>query len=268
MDSSSENKNKYAALAFTIGFHVLLFLLFIFVVFITPIPPFEIKPIPEIEIGLGMEGLGSTAAGGSGNNDNQIATTTDVQTSPTVATDAPALVTDETETAVNVKTNPKNTKVTPVDEPTAEEQKASAELQKALAKMHAAKERKGQGAGTGNTGGSGTGDKQGLGDGPGNGIGNKTPGGNGGNGYDLKGRSLIKKPARMDSKAEGTVIVEIIVDETGKVIKATAGQRGSSTTDAILCAKARAAAFEAKFSPSPDGIKEQRGTYTFVFTLE
>lgn len=269
MNSSAENKNRYTALAFTAGFHALLFLLFILIVFITPIPPFEIKPVPEIEIGLGMEGLGDTQSGGSGDHDKELATTSDAQTTPAVSNDAPPIVTDPTETAVNVKSDPKNTKDTHVDEATAAEQKASAELQNALAKMHSAKDHKGKGTGDGNTGGSGNGTNQGVGDGPGTGIGNGTPGGPGGNGYDLKGRSLIQKPARMtDAEEEGIVVVEIIVDETGKVIKATAGARGSTTTSAKLYAKARGAAYEAKFSPSPDGIKEQRGTYTFVFTLQ
>jgi protein TonB len=80
---------------------------------------------------------------------------------------------------------------------------------------------------------------------------------------------LLQKPDRMtDSQEEGNVVVEIIVDETGKVIKATPGQRNSTTTSSNLYAKARQAALTVKFNPSPEGIKEQRGTYTFVFLLE
>lgn len=268
MSTSTENKNKYIALAFTLGFHALLFMLFVLIVFVTPIPPFEIKPVPEIEIGLEMSGLGNKAAGGSGQNDPEIATSTEVASSQ-ASSDAPNIVTDDTETAVSIKTNPKSTEESKVETPTVEEQKASAELLSALAKMKSLKERKGKGEGTNNTGGSGNGTKQGLGDGDGNGIGNGTPGGNGRGGYDLKGRSLLKRPDRMtDSEEEGIVVVEIIVDETGKVIKATPGARGSTTTSSKLYAKARGAAREAKFSPSPEGIKEQRGTYTFVFTLE
>jgi hypothetical protein len=269
MDTASENKSKYYALLFTFSFHALLFLLFVLVVFITPIPPFEIKPVPEIEIGLGIEGLGNTDAGGSGNHDKEIETSSEAVTSPAISSDAPNIVTDNTETAVNIKSNPKNNKDTHSDVPTTEEQKASTELQNALAKMKSLKDHKGKGAGNGNTGGSGNGDKQGVGDGPGNGIGNGTPGGPGGGGYDLRGRNLLKKPDIMtDSEEEGVVVVEIIVDETGKVVKATPGARGSTTTSSRLFAKARGAAFQAKFNPSPEGIKEQRGTYTFVFTLQ
>lgn len=270
MEAASENKNKFYALLFTLSFHALLFLLFILVVFITPIPPFEIKPVPEIEIGLGMDGAGNTLAGGSGDHDKELATNTEpVKSHPAVSNDAPNIVTDPTETAVNIKTNPKNVKETKADEPTTEEQKASAELQNALARMKSLKDHKRKGAGDGNTGGSGTGDKQGIGDGPGNGIGDGPPGGNGGNDYYLKGRSLLKKPDRMtDAKEEGVVVVDITVDETGKVIDAKAGGRGTTTTSSVLWAKARGAAREIKFSPSPEGIKEQHGTYRFVFTLE
>lgn len=270
MEASAENKNKYLALAFTLVFHALVFLLFIFIVFITPIPPFEIKPVPEIEIGLGMEGMGNKDAGGSGQNDPDIATSQDVNPSTVVeAQDAPNIITDETETDVSVKSNPKSKNEKPSETPVVEEPKPSAELLNALAALKNKKKHAGKGEGDGNTGGSGTGDKQGVGDGDGTGKGDGTPGYNGKGGYDLRGRMLVKKPARMtDSQEEGIVVVEIIVDETGKVIRATAGQRGSTTTSSNLYAKARQAAYEAKFNASPEGVKEQRGTYTFVFTLE
>lgn len=265
---AAENKNKYLALVFTIGFHGLLFLLFILIVFITPIPPFEIKPIPEIEIGLGMEGYGNTASGGSGQNDPFLETSTDAIKSD-AATSSDNIVTDDSQTDVHVKTNPHATEAPKVDALSEEEKKERAELEKALAKIKAMKDKKGNGNGGGNTGGTGTGTNAGVGDGTGTGIGNGTPGGPGGTGWDLKGRSLLKKPDRMtDSEEEGIVVVEIVVDENGKVIEATAGARGSTTTSSKLYAKARGAAKEAKFSKSPDGIKEQRGTYTFVFTLE
>lgn len=264
---ATENKSKYLAIVFTIGFHGLLFLLFLFIVFITPIPPFEIKPVPEIEIGLGMEGAGNTASGGSGENDPNIETSMDAAVSSNES--APNIITDETETEVSVKTNPNAKPESTAETLSPEEQKERAELEKALAKIKAMKDKKGKGDGGKNTGGTGNGTNSGVGDGPGTGIGNGTPGGPGGTGWDLKGRSLLKKPDRMtDSEEEGIVVVEIIVDETGKVVKATPGARGSTTTSSKLYAKARGAAKEAKFSPSPEGIKEQRGTYTFVFTLE
>lgn len=267
MEATSENKNKYIALGFTLIFHALLFLLFIFIVFITPIPPFEIKPVPEIEIGLGMEGFGNADAGGSGQHDKEIATTTIAASNPVVSNNTPNIITDETETAMSVKTNPDNKNDLKTEAEV--EPKPSSELLSALAALKNKNKHNGKGEGDGNTGGSGTGDNTGVGPGKDGGHGDNTPGYNGKGGYDLKGRLLLKKPDRMtDSKEDGIVVVEIIVDETGKVIKATPGQRGSTTTSSKLYGMARQAAYQAKFNPSPDGVTEQRGTYTFVFTLE
>ncbi|HEY0030694.1 MAG TPA: hypothetical protein VGC65_08045 [Bacteroidia bacterium] len=269
MDSASENKNKYFALAFTLGFHAVLFLLFIFIVFITPIPPFEIKPIPEIEIGLGMEGLGNTASGGSGQNDPELETSRDDIAATNATPESNNVVTDDAEKEVSVKTNPNVKEESKEDVMTPEEKRERADLEKALAKIKAMKDKKGNGNGGGNTGGTGNGTNAGVGDGPGTGIGNGTPGGPGGTGWDLKGRNLIRSPERMtDAEDEGIVIVEIIVDEKGNVVRAKAGLPGTTTMSSKLRSKATQAAYQAKFSPSPEGITEQRGTYKFVFTLE
>ena len=269
MDATAENKNRYMAMGLTVLFHVLLFLLFIYMVFITPIPPFEIKPVPEIEIGLGMEGLGRKDAGGSGQHDKDIATSENKVKSQKSNNSAENIVTDEKENAVAIKKNPKNKKENKSETPVVKEEQPSAELNAALAALHNRKNRVGKGGGGGDTGGDGTGTKQGVGPGSDTGHGKGTPGYNGKGGYDLRGRQLLKKPARMtDNEEEGIVVVEIIVDENGKVIKATPGQRGSTTTSSKLFAKATQAAYEVKFNASADGIKEQRGTYTFVFTLE
>ena len=269
MDTTVENKNKYVALAFTLCFHALLFLLCLLIVFITPIPPFEIKPVPEAIIDLGPAGVGNADAGGSGQHNKDIVTSKDAAKTAVVNNDAPNIITDDSEPTAVVKTNPKNKKDNKTETPVVEEPKPSSELLNALAALKSKKPHTGKGEGDGNTGGSGTGNKQGVGGGDDTGHGAGSPGFNGSGGYDLKGRMLLKKPERMtDSEEEGIVVVEIIVDENGKVVKATPGQRGSTTTSSNLYAKARQAAFSAKFNPSAEGITEQRGTYTFVFTLE
>ena len=270
MNTQTEKKNKVLALVFTLGFHALLFLLFILIVFITPIPPFEIVPVPEIEIGLGMEGFGQNA-GGSGQNEPDLTTTSDAVKDNLIAENAPNIITDNTETeSVVIKSNPNNTKPSTSETVTTEVPKPSSELQKALDALKNKKKHNGKGDGGGNTGGSGDGTGKGVGDGNNPEEGNNPNGGSSGKGgYDLKGRQLLKRPASMtDTEEEGVVVVEIIVDENGKVKKATPGQRGSTTTSATLYAKARLAALQAKFNTSPDGTTEQRGTYTFVFTLE
>lgn len=278
MDASAENKNKYFALGLTLLFHVGLFLLFIFTVFITPLPPFPESPdLIDLGVDAGMMGLGNQESGGSGKKDPDLATKTEAAKVTTVVKASPAenVITDETGEAVDIKTSPKKKPkkqvVKEVEKPTEEkivEEKASAELTNALANIRSKKAHTGQGNGGKETGGSGNGSNQGPGNGPGKGIGNGLEFHDGKGGYDLTGRSLERRPQRMtDSGEEGVVVVEIIVDETGKVIKATSGKRGSTTTSANLYAKARQAAMQAKFNPK-DGVKEQRGTYTFVFTLE
>jgi TonB family protein len=117
----------------------------------------------------------------------------------------------------------------------------------------------GSGGGTG--GGDGTGDGTGTGPGKGAGFG-------GGIGYDLKGRAVVKPPKLpTDTREEGKVVVEITVDSEGNVIDAIPNGRGTTTSSALLKAKARQAALATKFNV--DGkFEEQRGTITIVFTFK
>jgi TonB family protein len=276
---ASENKNKYSALGLTILFHILLFVFFIFYPITVPDPPFAVVPVPEVVadiIGMGMQGSGNTDAGGSGKNDPDLATkSVPVKATPVEKVTTPdEVITDNTGEVVDIKSSPKKKpkkQVVEVVRPTEEqlkEEREAAELASMLATVNAKRKHVGEGDGGKKTGGTGSGPGKGAGHGPGEGHGTGQPGGGGDGGPDLIGRKLIQQPPPMtDSGEEGKVIVEIIVDETGKVIKAIPGKRGSTTTSAILYSKATQAAYQAKFNPKP-GVKEQRGTYTFVFTLE
>lgn len=273
----SDNKSKFSALGLTILFHALLFILFLFRIHV-PDPPFPIVVVPEavIDLGMGQVGSGNSDAGGSGKNEPDLATKTEpAKVVPEVKTNtAEDVITDNTGEVVDIKKSPKKKpkkQVVEVVKPTEEkvvEEKASAELANALAMIKTRNAHSGKGQGDKATGGTGNGTGPGPGNGPGTGHGPGHDIGNGPGGPDLIGRILEQKPPPMtDSGEEGRVVVEIIVDETGRVIKATPGKRGSTTTSANLYAKARQAAMQAKFNPK-EGVKEQRGTYTFVFTLE
>jgi TonB family protein len=114
----------------------------------------------------------------------------------------------------------------------------------------------------GNTMGSGT---------HGTGDGTDGPGGTGGKGYSfsLAGRKIVQPPKIIDNSQEtGKVVVDITVDKYGNVTNAIPGGRGSTTSSANLYRKAKEALLKTKFNPSPDGIEEQRGTFTFVFIVE
>jgi len=125
------------------------------------------------------------------------------------------------------------------------------------------------------TGGSGTGDGGGIGDGKGSGTGGGSGTGSGGGngdgagiGFDLSGRNFRSLPKLEDrSQEQGRVVIEIIVDKSGNVLRADGPARGSTITNATLVRKSIDAAKKAKFSPSPQGVEEQKGSITFNFIL-
>lgn len=86
----------------------------------------------------------------------------------------------------------------------------------------------------------------------------------------LKGRSVLGMlPSPSYSvQAEGTVVVDIWVDQYGNVTKAVAGAQGTTLTDATIWAAARAAALKAHFNMSPDAPALQQGTITYNFKLK
>ena len=63
------------------------------------------------------------------------------------------------------------------------------------------------------------------------------------------------------------MVVEITVDSEGNVIEANPNGRGTTTSSALLKAKAKHAALATKFNV--DGkFEEQQGTITIVFSFD
>ena len=119
----------------------------------------------------------------------------------------------------------------------------------------------GTGGGTGSGNGTGTGPVSGSGSGGGSGAGRGTGAGN----YNLAGRKVITKPApRYTCNEQGTVTVQITVDQSGKVIKA---ERGRPTTNSAQCLfdQAKQAAMNTKFDAGTAAT--QVGTIKYNFTL-
>lgn len=86
--------------------------------------------------------------------------------------------------------------------------------------------------------------------------------------FDLQGRGFRSLPSpKYDYQGEGRVVVEVIVDRTGKVTKATPGIKGSTTLDDYLLKVAKDAALEARFDAKPDAPEIQKGTITYNFKL-
>ena len=248
---------------------------------ITPNPPF-----PESAGGGGQELAFGTMNMGNGDIEyGSLGSVNDVISKPK---EEENLLTDENGESINLKkekkekTNENSTVITPVLPSEIVPEKTEAQKLAEKFKKNTGK----NGGGIGNdemagengspngnpfkngTGGEGNGNDNGNGNGngPGSGIGK---GGFGrGIGVDLKGRAVVKPPKLpSDTKEEGKVVVEITVDSEGNVIEANPNGRGTTTSSALLKAKAKHAALATKFNI--DGkFEEQQGTITIVFSFD
>ncbi|MEE3037471.1 MAG: energy transducer TonB [Bacteroidota bacterium] len=86
--------------------------------------------------------------------------------------------------------------------------------------------------------------------------------------YRLVGRTIaqIIKP-RNESQQQGKVVVTIRVNRSGKVISASPGAKGSTTTNAYLFSKAKSAALKTSFEANSNAPEIQIGTIVYNFTL-
>ncbi len=89
-----------------------------------------------------------------------------------------------------------------------------------------------------------------------------------GDSYDLAGRSLVGELPKPDYRdnSSGKVIIEVVVNEDGKVTSASYRAQGSTTNSSTLINAARDAALRARFSQSDAAM--QAGTITYVFKME
>jgi TonB family protein len=87
--------------------------------------------------------------------------------------------------------------------------------------------------------------------------------------FSLGGRSLagsLKAPENKSNK-DGIVVVDITVNQAGKVTKATAGARGTTLQDAALWKAAEEAAMKTTFNTNKKAQAVQTGTITYIFKL-
>jgi protein TonB len=109
----------------------------------------------------------------------------------------------------------------------------------------------------------GKGEDDGPNDGPSTGP-YKGGGGGGGTGnYQLAGRTALDKPEPAGCNETGKVVIDITVDNTGRVIKADTG-RGTNASPCLI-SQARSAALNTKFSKG--SAEKQVGKITYNFTL-
>ncbi len=278
-----DNNFNWLALLASFGALGIVIVILMIIKLITPIPPF-----PEMAQGGGMEVNYGIYNAGTGNvEQNSMGEATDVLVKEENAATTQKNNTEETYTSEqgeNVETIKENKKhneeksnaviIKPTEVKEKPREKTAAEI---LAEKF--NKTKGQGGGDGNSGNAGnegdpngnpfTHGKGGTGNNPdGTGIGNSPGKGNAPFGFDLKGRSLLTHPALpADTKEEGIVVVDIVVDKNGNVTEATSSGRGTTTTSPVLKAKARQFALQLKFTANAQ-YEEQKGSITIIFSFK
>ena len=86
----------------------------------------------------------------------------------------------------------------------------------------------------------------------------------------VKGRNVVGSLPRPTyaSQTEGTVVVQVKVDQYGNVTEAIAGATGTTVTDKTLWNAARNAAMKAHFNMDANAPAVQTGTITYIFKLK
>lgn len=122
------------------------------------------------------------------------------------------------------------------------------------------------GGGSGN--GSGGGNGSGTGLGSGSGYGNGSGSGNGNGNYQLGNRKALNKPEpRYICNEQGTVVVQIAVDQNGKVVSANPGVKGTTNTAKCLLDQAKIAAMNTKWQSDDTAPSTQIGKIIYNFKL-
>src|SRR5690606_9367063 len=82
--------------------------------------------------------------------------------------------------------------------------------------------------------------------------------GSGTGGYGLKGRSLVNKgKVQQECNQDGIVVVEIVVDQSGKVIRAKPGVKGTTNNDPCLLEPAKATAMMHRWNVDSEAPSQQ-----------
>lgn len=254
-----QEKNSRNGVIGTILFHLLLLLLFIQFGMTYQDPPEENAGGMIINFGTTDEGMGDVQPSSTENSSSSENTTQSEATTPSSAQEN-ALTTAQESVEINASQSNTTSQQTTTQQQT--EPTVDPNLTNALNALNNSNNTS-TSDGNSNTVGD-------QGDPNGNPNSSNYVGGNSGNGVDfsLVGRSMVKvKKPNNPTQEEGKVVVEIVVDKNGKVVRATPGARGSNTTNATLYKIAKEAALEARFNAKADAMTEQKGTMTFVFIL-
>jgi outer membrane biosynthesis protein TonB len=124
------------------------------------------------------------------------------------------------------------------------------------------------GGGTGSGSGGGNGSGQGIGSGSGYGSGSGSGAGNGNGNYQLGNRKALNKPQpNYVCDEQGIVVVQVSVDQSGRVISANPGIRGTTNAAKCLLEQAKLAAMNTKWNSDSDAPEKQVGKIIYSFKL-
>ncbi|MDQ6529480.1 energy transducer TonB [Flavobacterium sp. LHD-85] len=299
--SSSISSNQKKSLLFTTAIYAVIILLLFFIRFWPPYNPENNVALADgggggggVTINFGDSDLGS----GANYKSEVLDVKNNVKQAPAKATpEEESIITQENTTAENdvvIPTKEKPKKPVPVEKPiqkpVPEKPKVSNSTNDALASIMKGSNKGGDGddkaagnkgkangslnssgyygsggSGGGTGGGNGTGNGIGTGSGYGAGSGG---GSGGGSGYSLNGRKALSKPApKYTCNEEGTVVVEVTVDQTGKTVSATAGIKGTTNKASCLLEQAKIAALNTKWSADDNAAPKQVGRIIYNFNL-
>ena len=260
MEASFERNNRLMSMGITTLVAILLFIIFLFIKFITPIPPFEESTNGGLEVNFGFDQAGMGDNNSMQKVTNNQKTKTEANSHPETNPPAAMISGEEASNVVVPVIKNKKTDVK-VETPPQPDQN----LLNALNKVHS---KTGSNTGDGNTNTPGNqGDPNGtLNSNVYSEFGGGTDGIRGklrGSGRKMTGDVNIHD----DSQETGIVAVEILVDKYGKIIKAEPVLMGSTTTSLLLWKKAKEGLINQKlFNESASG-EEARGTIYINFTV-
>ncbi|MCF8254440.1 MAG: hypothetical protein K9H61_00125 [Bacteroidia bacterium] len=264
-----DHKHNYFGILGTTLVHGIIFAVLFLTVLYPPDPPLEFQ---GMQMNLGEENMG-----GPSNTNVPEPQQTESYVPISEQTEETPPITSEDPESVDIKTKPEKKPNEVVNaKPKAEEKKPQLELPKKVNEAALFKRKTNNNTGEGGRGdgeipgnqgepdGVDGGDPHGQGQGE-SGYGTEETGPDGIS-FVLSGRKVKQLPEIEDhSKSVGKVVVRIVVNREGKVIKAVPGQVGSTTTEIALLNKAKEGAMKTKFSSREDGPDEQYGSMTFVF---
>ncbi|MFB6257139.1 MAG: energy transducer TonB [Flavobacteriales bacterium] len=257
----SHKKDRHKAILGTIIFHAVLALIFLFYGLKEPHPPRKEKMVSiDMNYGTSLKGQGQVESKGQ---KAQKSTQEEKQESEQQQQEEPTSqdMATQDQSPVNAQDREDGDKKGDRKKQTQKkEQKVNEDLKQAQQKLQEMDAEQGGGEGNDQAGGN-EGNPQGKTKGQGS-----LPGAGGS--WKLSGRKILQKPQPDEPNEEGKVVVDIWVDQQGKVIRTSPNLRKSNTTSDKLLKLAQEAARKARFNPDPNGAVEQKGQFTFVFELQ